>query len=61
MKKKFNLETFASTKIKTLNANELNSVMGAMAFHDQCSTHSDSDAQETNCSDSNDNDGVKHR
>nr|WP_321247293.1 hypothetical protein [uncultured Psychroserpens sp.] len=59
MKTNFKLEKFASANIKTLDANELNSVMGAIGFHEQCSTHSDVDSQSGNCSDSNDVDGKR--
>jgi hypothetical protein len=58
-KPNFSLEKFANSNVTTLEAGELNLVLGASALADMCSVSHDSDPQSENCSYSDDKDGVK--
>ena len=59
-KANFSLEKFASSNVKTLNANDLNLVIGSysIATNQQCSVSNDTDPGRTNCSQTNDTDPI---
>ncbi len=58
-KPNFSLEKFASSNVTTLEAQELNLVIGASNETGMCSYSGDSDSQSENCSYSSDTDDAK--